>query len=414
MHHKLIAAALAALAATPALAVPASGDPVRFWNEVMLGASFNPGQTRPAALLNVAMHGAVNATSGKPDYTYVTGVPNMGGDTRAAASRAAHDILVSQYPARAAEFAAKLAESLALVPDGDAKTRGIATGAAFAAATLAKRADDGTFDVVPYAPSGLPGRWAPTPPGFVNPPVTPQQRYVDSFLTLGPDQFRAAPPPAIDSAEYAAAFNEAKAIGAAGSATRTADQTASAQYWAAATGPGPWLRMAIDQGEAAGLTTLESARLFARLAATIQDTGVAVWDSKYEYDYWRPVTGIRAADTDGNPDTLPDLTWTPLITTPPHPTWASLPPSSVSPGLRGADAAGRTPSDRHVQGPGRQAALGPSTSAKVTGKPQPVCQLPGIWRGGAACVRFAPNGLFGEGPGCVFPVGCRASSRSRL
>ena len=319
-----VAALLAGAAfSTSALAVPVTGDPVLYWNELMLGTGYNPGQTRPAALLNAAIHGAVNAAYSNPDHTYVTGVANNGGNLRAAVAQAAHDILVNQYPGRTAEFDAALAASLAQVHSGAAKTNGIATGAAFAAATLALRANDGNNAVVPYTPSGLPGRWAPTPPGFVNPPVAPQQRYVTPFLIASQDQFRAAAPPAIDSAEYAAAFNEVKDIGGSTSLTRTAYQSDAALFWEKATGPGPWVRAAIDRAEAGGLSTLDNARLFARLTASIQDATVAVWDSKYEYDYWRPVTGIRAADLDGNPDTAQDAAWTPFIVTPPHPSYVS-------------------------------------------------------------------------------------------
>lgn len=318
----LAATALATLATTPAAAVALSGDPVLYWNELMLGASYNPGQTRPAALLNVALHDAVNATLGTPDYPYLGPIATPGGDTRAAAAVAARNVLITLYPGRTAEFDTALATQLALIPDGAAKTAGIATGGLIATAAIARRANDGTFDVVPYTPSGLPGRWAPTPPGF-GPPVTPQQRYVDPWLIQTQDQFRAAAPPAIDSADYAAAFNEVKDLGSVGSLTRTADEAESARFWAAGAGPGPWIRAAIDVSEARGLSTLENAQILGKLTATLGDINTVVWDTKYEYDYWRPVTGIRRADEDGNDATAQDTGWTPYINTPAHPSYLS-------------------------------------------------------------------------------------------
>nr|WP_310525074.1 PEPxxWA-CTERM sorting domain-containing protein [Polymorphobacter sp.] len=315
--------ALAMTTAVPAFAVPVTGDPVLYWNEVMLGTGYNPGQVRPAAMVNVALHDAVNATLGNPDRAYLGSVVNAGGDTRAAASVAARDVLVTLYPARTAEFDAALVASLALVPDGVAKTNGMATGAAMAAATIARRANDGTFNVVPYTPSGLPGRWAPTPPGFVPSPVTPQQGLVTPWVVGSGSQFRPGAPPALTSDQYAQAFNEVKAIGSATSLTRTADQTASAQFWAAATGPGPWIRAAIDVATASATSTLENARVLGLLSTTVADAVIATWDAKYTFDYWRPVTGIRNADLDGNAGTVMDAGWTPLIVTPPHPSFVS-------------------------------------------------------------------------------------------
>jgi hypothetical protein len=322
VKSSLSVAALLAALATPALAVAPSGDPVLYWNELMLGTSFNPGQTRPAALLNVALHDAVNATLGSPDYPYLGRLTTPGGDTRAAAAVAARNVLVTLYPPRIAEFDTALATQLALIPDGPAKAAGMTTGAIISAAAIARRAGDGTFDVVPYTPSGLPGRWAPTPPGFAA-AVTPQQRYVDPWLIDSQGQFRAAAPPAIDSAAYAAAFNEVKDLGSLGSASRTVDQSESARFWAAGAGPGPWIRAVIDVSEDRGLSTLENAQILGKLTATLGDINTAVWDTKYEFDYWRPVTGIRRADEDGNAATAQDAGWTPYIVTPPHPSYLS-------------------------------------------------------------------------------------------
>ncbi len=191
-----------------------------------------------------------------------------------------------------------------------------------AAATIARRANDGSFDVVPYTASGLPGRWAQTLPGPPT-PVNQQQATVDPWVMTSNDQFRSGPPPTLTSLEYTAAFNEVKAIGAATSATRTEDQTAAALFWEAATGPGPFIRVAIDLAPGRGLSTIENAALLARLTTAGGDAAIAAWDDKVLYDYWRPVTAIRGAASDGNPDTTADGSWTSLINAPPHQSYIS-------------------------------------------------------------------------------------------
>ncbi|HEX7947909.1 MAG TPA: PEPxxWA-CTERM sorting domain-containing protein, partial [Phenylobacterium sp.] len=155
------------------------------------------------------------------------------------------------------------------------------------------------------------------------PAALPGWGAVDPWLLNSGDQFRPGPPPAIGSVAYAAAYNEVMAVGSATSATRTADQTASAQFWAAASGTGPWIQAGLDVAQTAGLSTLENARLFATLSTAIADVAIATWDSKYAYDYWRPVTGIRNGDLDGNDATVADPSWNPLIVTPAFPSYFS-------------------------------------------------------------------------------------------
>lgn len=315
-----------------AMTVMVDGDPAAYWTQVLLtgfqgltGAAASPTATsRGFAMVSVALHDAVNASLGRQNYGYLGPLATPGGDTRAAASVAAHNVLVHLNPGKAADFNAALAASLALVPDGVAKTNGIATGAQIAAAVIANRANDGSAAVVPYTPSGLPGGWAPTPPALAS-AALPQWAYLDPWFMNGVDQFRAAAPPALGSAEYAAAFNEVKEIGAVGSMTRTGDQTASAQFWATpgAAGTAPWLKAGIDASEGQGMTTLELAALFAQVSTAVADAVIAVWDAKYAYDFWRPVTAIRAADLDGNAATALDPNWTSLVVAPPHPSYIS-------------------------------------------------------------------------------------------
>lgn len=318
----LVASTMLAVAA-PASAVSADGDPVLYWNQTFLGGlPYNPGQQRAAAMLNIALHDSVNVSLGRPNVGFLGPVGSAGGDVRAAASVAAHAVLVQLQPSRTAEFNAALATSLALVPDGAAKAKGIANGTAVAAALFANRATDGQTTVVPYTPSGLPGRWAPTAPAF-QPAVQPGLAVATPWVMNSPDQFRAGPPPTIDSEAYATAYNEVKTLGVNVGSTRTADQTESAQFWASAQGPGPWIKAAIDRAEATGTSTLENATTFARLATGVGDAVITIWDTKYHYDYWRPVTGIRAGETDGNGGTDGVDNWLPLIFTPPHPSYGS-------------------------------------------------------------------------------------------
>ena len=141
------------------------------------------------------------------------------------------------------------------------------------------------------------------------------------------DQFLPVAPPSLTSAEYAKALNDVKAIGSATSTTRTADQTAIAQFWAngpgTSTPPGHWNVVAEIVSQTKGNSLEDNARLFAMLNVALADAGISCWDAKYEFDMWRPVTAIREAETDGNSATTEDATWTPLLTTPAFPTYSS-------------------------------------------------------------------------------------------
>lgn len=323
---------LLSAAIAQAAPVAVSGDPVLYWNEVLLqairtGATPPPRASRAMAMMNIAVADAVNAARG-PRFEYYLGAPGMtyGGDTRAAASVAAHDVLVQLFPTQAATFDAALANSLALVADGTAKTRGSAMGQSRAAAVLALRTGDGSDAVVPYTEAPAPGIWRPTPPSF-GAAAFPQWPDLTPFTMTSGDQFRAGPPPALADAEYTAAYNEVKELGAIGSATRTADQTELAFYWADGGGtftpPGHWISIAADVSQQLGLDTTENARMMGLLGIAVADAAIVAWDMKYEYDFWRPITAIQEGDTDGNPDTVADPTWAPLIATPPFPGFTS-------------------------------------------------------------------------------------------
>jgi hypothetical protein len=321
-----VAAAVTLSWSNPAAAAPIAidGDPVLFWTDVLRSSLTPPPPlaTRSIAMVSVAIYDAVNASLGSPNNSYLN-VSTPGGDTRVAASVAAHDVLVNLFPTKAPEFATALKDQLAQVPEGAAKANGVVTGGTIAAAMLALRANDGITGTVNYTPQapGTPGHWQPSPPLNAAFAFT-QLGTVDTWLTESGDQFRPGPPPALDSAEFAASFNEVKEIGSATSATRTADQTASAQYWASQT-PNPMLRLALALTEDRDLSTLENARIFALMSTVMADAVIAAWDAKLHYDYWRPTTAIHDAELDGNPLTEMDDAWAPLIGNPPYPGYTS-------------------------------------------------------------------------------------------
>lgn len=302
-------------------AIVVTDDPVLYWNQLMLDTVPGSAAIRTYAMMNIAMYDSLNATLGYHNAPYLAGIANPGGSGSVAAVQAAHDILVGTNPGATAQYDAALSASLAQFKDGTAKANGIVTGQAYAAATIANRAGDGAFASVPYMPSGLPGGYAPTPPGSL-PPIFPQWADVTPFLLESQDQFRAAPPPDLASQVYADALNEVKAIGALNSATRTEDQTAAAKFWGTANGS-TYMRLGLEMSADEGLSTFENARLFALLGTGIADTLISLWDTKYHYDFWRPVTAIRGADLDGNPLTEADPEWLSLIAAPPHPSYVS-------------------------------------------------------------------------------------------
>lgn len=326
MRISCVAAGLVSLAGAVA-----SADVVTDWNAVLLDAiksgSVNPPRaSRAMAMVHTAVFDAVNATH-KQYAPYAVVVPNAGGMNReAAAACAAHSVLTSLFPAQQGKFDAALASSLAGIPNSASKTKGMSIGASIGLEVVALRSGDGSDVVVPYTPGLNPGDWRPTPPGFA-PALLPNWPKVTPFAMASGDQFRQSGPPALTSAEYTAAFNEVKALGAKNSATRTQEQSEIALMWAAGGGtvtpPGMWNEIASQVVQKKQLTLIESARTFAMLNIGLADAAISSWDNKYEYNHWRPVTAIREADTDGNPDTEKDETWEAFIATPPFPAYTS-------------------------------------------------------------------------------------------
>jgi len=306
-----------------------AADTVLQWNAVAVEATrvarLSPNvQTRALAMVQGAVFDAVNGIEGGYAPYLVTRRAPIWASEEAAAAVAAHDVLVSLMPAQQATLDAALASTLAAVPDGKAEDAGVAFGKLVAQSMIAERADDGSTDVVTYVPGTGPDDWQPTPPGFAA-AALPQWATVEPFGITSPDQFRADPPPALDSPEFTAAFNQIKAIGASNSTTRTAEQTDIARFWAGPSGtvqpPGHWNSIARSVADAQHNSLEENARMFALLNIGMADALISAWDTKFHYSFVRPVTAIRNADNDPNPDTVADATWLPLLTTPGHPSY---------------------------------------------------------------------------------------------
>jgi len=310
---------------------PLAANVVLEWNETALATirverTPPPPASRALAITHIAMYDAITAIDRRFTPYQVALVASPLTSREAAVASAAHRALTALFPAHQAAFDRQLTSSLAAVPDGVAETLGVALGVRAANAILAARADDGWNDTVVHQPTPLPGHWQPTPPANA-PSLLPHWGNVRPFAMSNLARFTPRAVPALTSAKYAAEFREVKSLGAADSTTRTADQTASARFWSngagTATPPGHLNTLAALTATARRLTVSESARLFAMFNVALADAAIMAWNAKYATDSWRPVTAIRAADTDGNPRTIADPTWTPLLATPPFPSYVS-------------------------------------------------------------------------------------------
>lgn len=321
-----ITSAAAAMEPLESRRLMSGGDVVLDWNEILIQSIPNPTPPiswRNMALVHVAMFDAVNAID-RSYEPYVADVKaSQGASAEVAVAQAAHDTLAALYPARQAIFDQALAEDLAGVPLGLAR-QGAAIGKEVARQILELRASDGVSTPVAYTPPNAdPGKWQPTPPDFSG-AAGANVGLVTPFAIESSAQFRPGPPPALTTPEYAAALNEAKAIGSATNSTRTADQTLVAGLWRVPlTNFAVWNRVAQDVARDQDTNLADSARLFALLNMGINDGLQTSFASKYHYELWRPVTAIQRAAEDGNADTEADPTWTPLHPgTPPYPTYA--------------------------------------------------------------------------------------------
>ena len=313
----------AALLLSPAAA---RADVVQDWNQIMLSTMIAQSpfaQARFAAITQLAVFEAVNACSGTYEPYLGSIIAPAGASADAAAIAAAHAVLKNYFPAAGPTLDGFRAASLSGIPDGQSKTDGLAVGAAAAAAMIALRANDGSAPPQTFLPaSSDPGVWQPTPPAF-GPGILLNWRNVTPFALERADQFRLGPPPALTSERYRRDYDEVKTLGDVNSTTRPPDRAAVVHFYAAVP-PSQVFNQAVQQLSAAqGLSLVEEARAFALINMAISDALVAIFDTKYFYVFWRPVTAIRAGDTDGNPNTLGDPLWTPFITTPSFPSYAS-------------------------------------------------------------------------------------------
>ena len=315
---------LIATACVLTIPVVVKADALTDWNAIMqttVASSNAFFQGRNAAIVQLAVFEAVNTIT--KDYTPYLGslTAPPGASSEAAAVAAAYRTLVTLYPSSAAALDVAEAVSLSGLPDGQAKTDGVAVGEAAASAILALRANDGSGLIVSYAPGSDPGDWQPTPPAFA-PALLPGWGQVTTFGILNGAQFRLPPPPILGSARYARDFNEVKLVGDVNSGVRPQDRTNVARFYiiAAVQVYNPAARqVSIAQNK----TLSQNAHDFALLAMAVCDGLISSMETKYYYNRWRPVTAIREADTDGNPNTEPDAAWFPLITTPPFPSYPS-------------------------------------------------------------------------------------------
>jgi membrane-associated phospholipid phosphatase len=296
-------------------------NPVVQWNRNLLSIVRTPGKqpatvhgTRSFAIMHAAIYDAVNAIdrTHEPYLVHLNGVPAKTSQ-EAAANSAAHEILVALYPTLEPQLDAAFQLSLVPIPDGRDKTMGILVGQIVADQLLVLRSNDGAnAQPIPYIFGTAPGDYQSTPPNFPKQPQFTHWSRVTPFALDNASQFRPDPPPALTSDSYGDAFNEIKSQGTANSLTATADEALTGHFWNGAI-QNYWNEIAQTASVANDLTTAENARLFALLNLSFADGVIAFYDAKYTYNLWRPVTAIRAADTDNNPGTVADPNWLPEV-----------------------------------------------------------------------------------------------------
>ncbi len=320
------------------IAIDASGldhTPLQPGETRTFGEQFGPGRSaRAMAIVHIALFEAMNAIGGH--YRSYLGLPKVGSSpsAQAAIAQAAHDTLKALYPSQGAAFDAALRSDLQRIGNGGARIRGMLVGATAARLILARRRGDGSAYTEPtmgtdFVPGLDAGQWRQDPISLVPIALGAYWGHVRPFVLRSGEQFRVPPPPDMSSAEYAAAFDEVKRLGGDGVTTpteRTEEQTFIGIYWAydgtpsLCAPPRLYNQIATTIAGLRGSGAIEVARLLALINVAMADAGIAIWESKYYYQFWRPVLGIREADPgtgptgtgDGNPATLGDALFTPL------------------------------------------------------------------------------------------------------
>jgi membrane-associated phospholipid phosphatase len=339
-----VMAAVAAGVAAPAAAAANQGSPaaqsssVAFrsgsgqsaveWNRELITILGTPGAqpatvhpTRSFAILQAAEYDAVTSiTHAARPYLFSVPAPR-GARPDAAADQAAHDTLTALYPSQKSGLDQMLASELAAIPNGQGKRQGIKVGATVARRLVALRSSDGSAATPPpFVAGNKPGDYRPTPPAFA-PPVFTNWGSITPFVLHSGKQFRPAPPPPITSAAYARALNQVKSLGQDTSTTRTADETTQAQFWGAAPIWNVWNEITQKLAVTQHASLERTVTVFANLDLALADATIGLYDAKYHYLVWRPVTAIQLGNTIGNPHITGDPTWNPLAVTAADPSY---------------------------------------------------------------------------------------------
>jgi hypothetical protein len=309
-----------------------NADAVSDWNLIAIqriGAA-SPAHPPPVvfidmAIVQAAVYDAVQAIE-RTHKPYHVQIPGASGSPASAAAKAARDVLVNLFPSQTMAIN-DIYDQYLIAKGLSPIDPGVAVGTAAAAGIIALRANDGRFPAgqVPFVGGNAPGEWRPTdsfivplaPPPF-SPMAAPWVANVTPFALKSGDQFRASPPPPLNSKEYTENYNEAKLLGARFNSARTLDQTNLAFFWAS-NYPALWNRVVRDLAASENLSIGDNARLSALVNFSMADAAITAWDSKVAYNFWRPLTAIREGHADTNPDTVGDPTWEPLINTPNYP-----------------------------------------------------------------------------------------------
>ena len=296
----------------------ANADTVTDWNtralEFVGPANFDtPTSNRAIAIMHTAVYEAVNAITKRYPASDLKVDAPAGASVDAAIAAASRATLLQLAAVKQAEIEAAYQAAISKIPDGNAKRDGITVGEKAAAAILASRADDGYATPETYRPYTIAGVYVPT----VVPAVS-QWPSRKPWLMTSASQFRPGPPPKLTSEIWARDYNEIKGLGRKTNSTRTTEQTDIARFWEA-TGAAIYHGIVRTITDQPGRDVTQNARLFMAVTQAADDAIIAVFDAKYHYNFWRPITAIRNGDIDGNDATERDASWTPFINTPMHP-----------------------------------------------------------------------------------------------
>jgi hypothetical protein len=309
---------LLAIALTAAFAGSARADVIMDWNAkadaIAAEKQVLPAQqSRAMSMLHVAMFEAVNAIERRYTPYKLTLSTDRSASKEAAAASAAYDVLLAIYPDQKAVLDTALTASLSGIPETEGKSNGIVLGRRAAEGVMAFRANDGSNAQESYRPYTKPGVYVPT----IVPLFSTIGATTPWVMTSG-SQFRPGPPPTLDSETWTRDVNEIREIGARNSTVRTAEQTTIGRFWFLV-GPRTYNPIVRQAAMAKNMDVVDCARLFALTSIAGNDALVAVFDAKYQYNLWRPVTAIRNADIVQNPATPREESWLPLGDTPMHP-----------------------------------------------------------------------------------------------